>query len=193
MAAGGSPPTPIFSGRPPFLVSSQLRFFRLSKPIQARQLVVTGAAWYVAGYAAAARSAGGNVRTRQVLYEFNPSGEFVREIVLKGPTTEASGGEKQEHFRRQADMSHLFADAAGNLYLVQPSAAPVVFRFNPAGELTGRRELPKLAGTSVTNALLDDHGQLVLERGTVRNPGDRRPQQRVPSGGAELKHVGDRL
>ena len=24
-----------------------------------------------------------------------------------------------------------------------------------------------------------DHGQLVLERGTVRNPGDRRPQQRV--------------
>jgi len=175
------------------LVSSQLRFFRLSKPIQARQLVVTGAAWYVAGYAAEARSAGGNVRTRQVLYEFNPSGEFVREIVLKGPTTEASGGEKQEHFRRQADMSHLFADAAGNLYLVQPSAAPVVFRFNPAGELTGRRELPKLAGTSVTNALLGSRATGAREGDSAKPRRSSAATARSPSGGAELEHVGDRL
>src|SRR2546421_13069613 len=59
------------------------------------------------------------------------------------------------------DLSHLLVDPSGNIYLIQPSDEPRILRFGADGELAVERKLPKLAGTMVTEAILDEQGRLV--------------------------------
>ena len=155
----------------------------LSRQLEARQLVVTSSGTIVVAGSLVGTGVEGTARARQVLYEFKSNGDFIREIKLvskekrdEGTALAASDPEK---FALVADLSHLLVDPANNFYLIEPSAEPRVLRFGSDGELTIERRLPKLSGTMVTQAILDEQGRIVLERGTIRKPREPKPENRT--------------
>ncbi|PYU09343.1 MAG: hypothetical protein DMG37_23590 [Acidobacteria bacterium] len=146
----------------------------LSKSLEPRQLAITNGGNLVVAGSGVEVGMEGAAHNRQVLYEFKSNGDFIREIHLVSKekkeegTTPASADPGR--LAILTDLSHLLVDPSGNIYLIQPSDEPRILRFGADGELAVERKLPKLAGTMVTEAILDEQGRLVLQRNSMRKP-----------------------
>jgi len=146
----------------------------LSKSLEPRQLAITNGGNLVVAGSGVEVGMEGAAHNRQVLYEFKSNGDFIREIHLVSKekkeegTTPASADPGR--LAILTDLSHLLVDPSGNIYLIQPSDEPRILRFGAYGELAVERKLPKLAGTMVTEAILDERGRLVLQRNSMRKP-----------------------
>jgi len=154
----------------------------LSKNIEPRQLAITNSGNLVVAGPSVETGPEGTAHRRQALFEFKANGDFIREINLlskKEKNGDGSAFNDPEKFAVMTSLSHLLVDSADNLYLIQPLDEPRILRVGPDGVTTAERTLPRLSGTMVTQAILDEQGRLILERTTMRKAGEPRPENRI--------------
>jgi hypothetical protein len=145
----------------------------LSRVIRPRQMVVLGKSWFVGGRVEEAAETKGERRQRQVLYEFRTNGQFVREVSLTKGQEPLFAAAEGVDFLKTADLSQLATDGSAYLYWVTAEASPQVFKLDATGQVLTRRRLPEIPGTIVVATALDAEGHLVLDRSTVRSPGEQ--------------------
>jgi len=144
---------------------------KLSKRILPRQMVVTPeGSWIFAGYAEP--TGADSESSRQGLFEFKRSGEFVREIAPRQMGEKSGSTISSRESQMVLDLSQLLMDATGTLYLIHPLDRPRVFKISTTGEILKEKQLSQAQGTRVLAAVFDDQGRLVLDRVTVARAGE---------------------